>query len=230
MNLTTLRDHVNFILDNNDLQADASFSTARMNDAINWAYQEEMSDAQLEGGMAWFFTTTDVAWPAEQVTLPLPAGIQQENIIEVHNVTDNDPGKPVVIGGPGTSARLHWKDRLTLQWGEDGPTTAQTLRFFYYAVPSTLVEDEDLPELMPPQFHKLIALSAVVFLMEIADREAPALILRRQRKLQAMLQKYVSRPRPLAATNMIASGRGDSLYLNDPDVDSGASGGLDDVD
>lgn len=196
MDYKTLKDRLNFILDNNDSQADSSFSAARVKDAVNWAYRDEVRHVYLEGNERWFFTTQDFSWPLNQVTFKIPDDIEKKNIIWIQDVTSRDPGEYVIFGPENHTSRLHWKDSRHLQWGTNGPAEAKTLRFGFYPNPLDLSDDGDEPILLPELYHELIAWSAAIFLLDVADRQAPLSWLSRQRDMRIDLWKHVSKGRP----------------------------------
>jgi hypothetical protein len=196
MDLAELKNRLSFVVDNNDGQVGQAFSTTRLTQAINWAYRQEVLKAQQEGSRKWFLTSTTIIWPTSQVQLVLPEVLKSAEIIRVSNITNSDLGSALIFDETGYFGNAFWANRNTLQWGTSGPSSDITLRFMYYAKPETLVTDDDIPELIPDQFHDLIVWAAAVLLLEIADQRAPEAWYSNRNETRMDLWKYMSRGRP----------------------------------
>jgi hypothetical protein len=210
MDFTTLQDRVKFVVDNNDNQTSQAFSATRVKQAINWAYRQEVNQAQLEGGRRWFITTKEKTWLADETTFELPDGLEDKRLISVENVTDTDPGDPLIFDESGTSGEVFWKNRLTLQWGTSGPSSDVTMRFRYYAVPDELDQDDDVPSLLPEMFHELLIWSAAILLLEIADQAAPGTWMANRREMRMDMWKWMSTGRPMSDVPRISNIESDS--------------------
>lgn len=199
MNRKELRDELAFVLNFNEDQPDQDFTAARLNKALQYAYEDEVRQAKLEGQLRWFKANTEFTWPASQTTLTLPPTLQRAGLIEFWDITSNDPGVPITIrenwqqGGD-----LHWLNFDTLQWGEDGPASATTLRVDFMAYPEKLLNDQQSPILIPIDYHHLIVWAAAVYLRDIADEAVPQRWDRKHREIQMDYWKFLSRGRPFS--------------------------------
>ena len=174
MNLAELVAEVNDWLSFNPDVANTAFSAAQVKTAINHAYKRELRKARLEGGDTWFKKNISGTWPANTATFMLPSLMNQTNCLWIEDITDSDPGYALAVSNSGSDlCEVFWLDNKTLQWGSNGPGGAKTLRFHYMARAEKLVNDADVPELIPDDYHELIVLSAGVYLRFKADELAP---------------------------------------------------------
>jgi hypothetical protein len=169
--------------------ADQDFTLNQVKKAINRAYEREVLRAQQAGYRLWFHKTDEFTWPASSVTRELPSGLQQALILTLEDVTDVDPGTPL-------PHEVHWKDNRTLQWGQEGPASARTVRATYYARPTALVNDGDEPELIPPEQRMLLVWSSAVLIRQKADEGAPQDWKDELREARFDFWKAISRGRP----------------------------------
>ena len=211
MNFKELQDEVSDLLNFNSSQTDQDFTTSQIKKAINRAYLRETNKARQEGLSGYFKAQTDVTWPSGDLTFPLPERLRGVQLIKLVDVTDNSSGSGYCVvvydgGDPptGTPAwdsqmllgTIFWKDRNTLQWGENGPNEDKTLRVEFMSKTETLTNDDDVPELVPGEHHELLFYSAAVDLRTRADEAAPMEWLRQQMELRIDFYKDVSRGRP----------------------------------
>ena len=209
MNRGQIRDRLTFVLNANDGQTDAAFSNARLNQAIDFAYMNEVTDAQQEGSESWFKRVTQVTWPASQRDLEIPSALRAKRIIDIYDVTNNDTGYRFTIKNDPTlvwsgalfyvqdAQQAYWEDYKTLRYAnEDGPSSALTLKFYHIALPADIEADEDIPDLIPEEFHELLVWSAAILLRQIADEAAPPAWISRWKDRQAAYHKHISTGRP----------------------------------
>jgi hypothetical protein len=195
MNFKELQSEVKFILNWNENQTDQDFTTLRIKKAVNRAYKQEVLKAEQEGGQRFFKTTLELPWLAGTVTFVLPPELNQEALIAIHDITTASIGTPLVFSDDGISGDLFWKDRSTLQYGNVGPASDKLLRFIFYASVEDLVDDGDVPMLIPDKFHELIAWTAALFLQEISDQEVTAVWMHERDDLRMDFWKWLSRGR-----------------------------------
>lgn len=169
--------------------ADKDFELVRIKGALNRRYESELLIAQQQGGATWFHVNQSVTWTGSTATLVLPAGLSKASLIELSDITDNDPGYPL----PG---EVFWLDHRTLQWGENGPAADKTIRLTYLSRPVTMVNDADEPELIPPEFRMLLVWSAAVFLRTKADEGSPQEWRHELNEARLNFWKTISRGRP----------------------------------
>lgn len=222
MNRQQLRDRLGFRLNFNDSQVDQGFTTSRLNDLLQDAYNREVELGKTHGGAVWFKKTMDVTWPSGDTTFALPASLLSNTILTVYEVLDSGTanerlGSRIIFseqfqGGsssfmndsyPGSAslATIFWKDNKTLQWGNtSGPDSDKDLRFTYVGSAERLDADNEEPQLIPAQLHELIILSAACEAREIADEQCPQGWYARRDELRMDYVKFISQGRP-AGTN-----------------------------
>ena len=143
-------------------------------------------------------------WAASTATMTVPNVVNQTTFLWLEDVTDNDPGYELSIASDSLSgAEIFWLDNRTLQWGEDGPSVAKTLRFHYLARPVEMVNGNEIPDLVPEDFHELLVLSAGVYLRFKADEGAPETWRAALDEARLDFWKEVSIARPRAAGRSI---------------------------
>ena len=209
MNREQLRDEVAFLLNFNEDQADQDFTTAQLNRAIQYAYQDEVRQAKLEGQMRHFKKTTSVTWTASTPTLTVPSTLQGKALIALWDVTNADPGTRLIVRDNSyEGGDVFWLDNSTLQWGSDGPSSDTTVRFEYMAEPETLISDAEEPQLMPISHHWLIVWSAAIYLRTVADEGAPQAWLAKQREFRLGFWKWLSRGKPYSDIPSVSNSLG----------------------
>ena len=196
MDFKALQDEVSDLLNFNSTQVDQDFSTAQIKKAINRAYAREYRKARQEGLRSWFIGYTEVSWPGSSATLSLGKNIRRTQITKIMDITKDDPGHILVFDAGGLIGDVFWKDRNTLQWGEEGPGEDKTLRIEYFPEPEEMSADEDEAELLGPAHHELVFYSAAVDLKTRADEVAPQAWVFELENLRLDLYKDVSRGRP----------------------------------
>lgn len=197
MNRGQLREELSFLLNFNEGQADQDFSTTRLNKAIQWAYEDEVRQAKLEGQTRWFRKVKTFIWAADDIRMELPQGLHKKMLQQLWDITSNDPGTPIIVRENGYSGGdIFWYDNKQLQWGENGPNSDVTIQADYLAECEQLTDDGDEPDLIPNEYHKLIVWSAAVFLRTVADEAPPASWQRELQMLRLGFWKVLSRGRP----------------------------------
>jgi len=196
MNFKELQDEVSELINFNSLQADQDFSAAQIKNAINRAYAREYRKARQEGIRRYFSTTTDLTWSSSDTTFILPDNLKGAQICKVTDVTSADPGSAVIFDDRGFLGDVFWKNRITLQWGASGPGEDKTLRFEFMPEPEKMLNDDDVPELVPSDHHELIFYSASIDLRTRADEMAPPSWMSEREELRMDLYKDMSRGRP----------------------------------
>tara|TARA_R100000700_G_scaffold40810_1_gene57824 strand:+ start:784 stop:1461 length:678 start_codon:yes stop_codon:yes gene_type:complete len=223
MNFKELQDEVSDLLNFNSSQTDQDFTTSQIKKSINRAYQRETTKARQEGSSSHFKARTDITWPSGSLTFSLPERLKGAQIIKITDITENQSGSGFYIvvydgGDPGPPdygtpawdnqtilGSVFWRDRNTLQWGEDGPSEDKTLRVDFLSRAETLINDDDVPELVPIEHHELLFYSAAIDLRTRADEAAPVEWLRQQMELRIDFHKDVSRGKPYTNVPTIGS-------------------------
>lgn len=189
-----------FIMNFNDGQSDQDFSEVRIKELINLAYVEEVNKAKQEGVKRYFKAFHEETWTSGNVTFTLPSTVSRAELIEARDVTSDTIGTLLAFSDSGVTG-IGWKDRNTLQWGLTGPDSDRTIRFVYYAQPETLVAEDDEPELIPPQFHAVLAWGAACYGRTIADEQVPQSWAYKLEDLRHDYWKFISRGRPISAAD-----------------------------
>lgn len=196
LNLGEIRDRVVLYLRGNNSAIDSAFTTAQYDQYINDCYIQEVNHAKSEGLKSAFRSTATYTWPASQTTANLPANLARRSVERMWDVTDGTPGYPIDVGQDGRFSLVFWKDRNTLQWGDSGPSTQRTIRFDYMAVPTPLVSDEDVPELIHEQFHEMLVWAAAIQARIVADEQVPQTWTMRLQEFRDDYWDTLSRGRP----------------------------------
>ena len=194
MNFKELQDEVSDLLNFNSSQTDQDFTTSQIKKAINRGYLRETTKARQEGLSSHFKTRTDITWPSGSLTFSLP---QKRFLINMDDITDQDPGRMMTFSDNPLAGDLFWLDRNTMQWGESGPSSDKSLRAEFFSYPETLLNDDDEPSIIGPEHHELLFYSAAIDLRTRADEAAPMEWLRQQMELRIDLYKDLSRGRPI---------------------------------
>ena len=205
MNFKELQDEVSDLLNFNSSQTDQDFTTSQIKKSINRAYLRETNKARQEGLSSYFKAVTTFTWPSGSKTFALPGNIQKRFIINMDDITDQDPGRMLTFSDNPLVGDLFWLDRNTIQWGEDGPGADKSIRVEFFVYPETLLNDDDEPSIIGPEHHELLYYSAAIDLRTRADEAAPMEWLRQQMELRIDLYKDLSRGRPIKNVPTISS-------------------------
>lgn len=217
-NLVDLKDEVKFILNSNTGITDQAVTATAVDidlhyrNAINEAYIDEVEEAMQIADIRNFITTTQVTWPASQLTLDARP-MTELVVYRVEDVTDKDPGDLLWFERWTDGVALFWKDRHTIQWGSSGPSSARTIRFTHVAEPKELVEDYDEPSLIPRRYRHLIAWSAAIILRVVMDEMAPKPFLRRRDDIRARYHKSIGMGKPIQTGYPGSGNWGDSWNI-----------------
>ena len=196
MDFLELQNQTKELLNFNASQTDQDFTLVQVKNAINRAYRREYVRARQEGSRRYFISTTDVSWPSDAATLELPARLKGAQIVRVSDVTGNDPGSELMFSDYGNVGDIFWLNRNTIQWGTNGPSSNKTLRFEYFPKTTDMIQDDDEPDLVPPEHRELIFWTAAIDLRNRADEMAPQSWLMERENLRMDLWKDISKNRP----------------------------------
>ena len=196
MDFLELQTETKELLNFNSSQTDQDFTLVQVKNAINRAYRREYVRGRQEGTRRFFISTTDVAWPSGQATLELPGYLQGVQIVRISDVTSGAPGTELIFSDSGSVGDLFWKNRITIQWGTGGPGAARTIQFEYFPKVTKMVQDDDEPDLMPPEHRELIFWAAAIDLRNRADEMAPQSWLFERENLRMDFWKDISKNRP----------------------------------
>lgn len=199
MNRKQLRSELAFLLNITEGTADQDFATLRLNKLLDRAYNMEVERAKTAAVKAYFQGfTDDIEWATGEQTLAVPDAIRGVSIIKVYDITNGEPGVPIIFGRNASSGGdIFWKDNETWQWtATTGPTQDLTLRAYYEQIATDLQDDETEPSLVPSQFHWLIVWSAAVLGRSTADDMAPSDWRYELKEMRLDFIKHVSKGRP----------------------------------
>ncbi len=208
MNRAELRDLTKLILNFNDGQPDNDFTDAQIHTALDQVYSEEIRMAILNGFERFFRKTVEFTWTGSDVTTTVPSTLESAMILSLRNVTNNAIGSEVAFSDFGEEALVFWKDNRTLQWGTTGPSGDTTLRATYMPGTPSLATDGSEPELLPRNYHSLLAWSASVWLRMIAEDGAPPQWIQKTTSDRQDLWKYLTRGMPVSDTPAIKPDKG----------------------
>lgn len=199
MNFKEMRSELAFLLSFNEGEADQDFATARLKKALQFAYDDEVRQAKLEGQYRWFKSNSQFTWPANQVTFTLSSSIAKAGIIDFWDITSSSPGVRLTVRENWEQGGVvWWLKNDTLQWGNLGPQSDRTIQVDFLAVTEKLLDDTQIPNLMPPEYHWLIVWSAAVYLRQVADEGVPDSWFGRYKAMQMDYWKTLSRGRPFS--------------------------------
>ena len=210
MKFEDLEDELGDLLNFTSGGTDQDFSATQLKKALNRAYTREVRTAKLEGFQEWFKAVEEVTWTANSVTYTLPTSLRMRDIIEIQDITSYDPGYEITIH-QGSTGGIFWKDRKTLQWGQDGPPEDKTLRFFYFLQPVEMVNPDDEPDVIPSDFHEMLYWSAACELRKRADEKAPFSWEKELGDIRLDYYKTLSRGRPVSQPPSVRFGNGISV-------------------
>jgi hypothetical protein len=143
-------------------------------DALNEAYVDEIDEVTQHGDPTWFYATTELTWPTNDLSLALPEGLRDRELIKIIDVTNSDVGTPLWFADWEENAAHFWFDRRTMRWPPNGPSSDRTLRVTYLEEASEMKGDEDEPFLVPAKYRHLLVWSAARILRTVADDEGPS--------------------------------------------------------
>lgn len=163
MNVSELDEVLSFILNANDNQAPTEYGASRRLLALNKAYMREWNEIQQHISRNAKLATMEFTWPASAQTCAVPGELQGKTVYAYFDVTTSTSAPPRLV--------LSYRDQNTLEWYPSGPSSAKTIRAVYIPMPNKLVNGEDSPDLILPQYHELLCWSAAIWLVNIMDRE-----------------------------------------------------------
>ncbi len=178
MNLGDLTDLVSWLVNFNSDDTDQAFAgpatdtNKHIHRAINLALVREVDLAMQHTKRGPFKKrSANFTWTASATTLSIPTELVGKSIVAIFDITDGEPGVLLSLNDTEAQRGLYQRDNLT--WGmQPAPTSALTLVATYIGYPNELVNDGDIPELIPENNHELIAWSAADWLLTIADQDA----------------------------------------------------------
>lgn len=200
MNFKELQDDVNSLLNFNPTQTDQDFTTALVKDQINRAYERELNKAKQQGTLSHFIKTQTFTWAASSTTFELSGSLKGLELVRLDDITDTNPGYTLLFDDGRFNGDVFWKENDILQWGTSGPSEAKTIQITYMGKPETLLDDEDIPTLIPEQFHELLVWSTAIQLRRRADESSPPEWQAELRDLRLDYHKYVMTAKPHSNT------------------------------
>jgi hypothetical protein len=182
-----------------DFAGPATDTWLYVDEAINDAYQEEVSLCVQECGSKWLHRAYEDTWPSGQNLYTLPEELKDSLLHSIFDITSNSGmGEAIWMGDRMSDATVVWRDNDTLEWRDSGPGSDVTLRIFHVAQAKELKDTSDIPELIPERHRRLLALSAAIILRIDADESAPRDWFKRRDERRHSFWKEMSATRPLA--------------------------------
>lgn len=197
---------------NLDFYKSAADPNGNIDFAISEAERIEYEELFPSINPDWLRRAQDFTWPADSATFSLPDEINDANLEGIENLAEDGQGLIVPVGRAGMHEEIFWKDNETLQWGTSGPTSAQSLRLFYFAQPVGLADDEDQPSWLPVRHRHLLIWSAAIVARFAADSKAPAAWEKLRNEIRLQVRHQLSMGRPV---------RGGQMRILDTDRDQG---------
>lgn len=196
MNRSELVSKIKFYININDGQTDQDLSDVRLIELLNDKYKELVVRAKQEGLSTHFRKITTDTWTGSEVTYTLPAGIQNQELITIRDITAGSPGYALDVAPMGGNSALSWQTRNVLQWQPSGPASDVDLEIYYTAVAEELLSDEAEPALIPPEHQTLLVWATAIEYRVIADDQVPRGWQERFMELEANWHKSLSRGKP----------------------------------
>lgn len=187
---------VNFNSQNNlDFAGPSTDADMRFRDALQQAYYREIELAQAEVGLSRFYRNATITWPASQVTLTLDTSLHDKQFIEWRDITSSSDGEPMLVGSRFEDNEIWELSGNTFQWGTAGAPRATTIQATYLAEAEELLEDNQVPALIPRKYAWLLVYSAAEILYGVADPSVPGFISKEINRLRDAYHKSLSRGR-----------------------------------
>lgn len=208
MDRQAMRAELAFILSVREGEADQDFQTARLNTALDRAYERCVIDGRMHGMSIHFMLLQNLTWEADATTFTMPTDLGCREIIKLWDLTSGEPAIEL-----RESMDYKYVDRKTLQWGDGstGPSADVTIKVQYSAAAEKLETDASEPALIPPEHRMYIVWEAACSLRGIADDQIPQYWHAEREKARLGFIKYVSRPKPTSALALAIS----SLQLDE---------------
>lgn len=174
MRVDDIKADIAYYLGFNEGQTNQDFTDKRLLWLLNKAYRKEWSEAQVNGRKEWFKQNYPLTWASSTTTLALPDSINKHSILTIWDETTGIPGSRLEVAESQLYGLIFWRNNKTLQYGHEGPPCDLSLVFDYVPEAERLQDDADEPQLIPPKFHDMLAISAACIARMIADEAAPA--------------------------------------------------------
>ena len=168
----------------------------KIDDVLNEAAREERNEAILKGSTEAFRKRQRFTWESGETTYALPVFIDRESILDIHDVTANDVGQPVMALGRSFNRQIFWLDNRTLQWSTSGPGQDTTLEISYTAEAPTLKEPAAEYDLFPYNHRDLLNWSAACLWADMVDQRVPDAWERRRNNYRELFRLAISRGSP----------------------------------
>lgn len=190
------RDRAKLWTNADSTQTHQDFADADWKILIQDEYEERVNHAKAYRSPDYFLTTTELTWPASQVTYNLMGSpIENGEIYSIRDLTSDETSEGVDI-----TKFLIVRSSNVLVWPNDGPSSDRSLRVVLLAHPEELKNDV-APLLIPPHLMNLLAVGAAIRAREIQDEQAPNAWYTRRNDLTMQYDKWlVSRFKSLPPT------------------------------
>ena len=198
MDRLDLRTLQSLILNFNPSGTDQDYTTAQANQGLQEAYNDEVILVSENGLLDHLKSYHEFTWTSSLVTLELASTLKSKLLIELRDITDSSVGDRIIFAGYGFGGDVFWKDKTTMQWSTTGPSSDRTIRATFIAVAETLQDDTSVPQLIPVQFHPLLAWGGAAWLKDLAEESYPVSWEKRIQRMRESLWKFMSRGKPIS--------------------------------
>jgi hypothetical protein len=159
-----------FIMLPNSRQATNSvFTPTDITNAVQRAYEREWNEFCIIATRSQVVVSHQFTWPSGQISMPMPRLLQGRIIHSFFDITDNPQGIGLrtVFYIEDLTKLMRWPS--TVGTPGTGPFRDTLLRAFFLPHAEALESADQTPVLIPPNHHQMLAWSAAVELVRIAD-------------------------------------------------------------
>lgn len=198
MTRTEMVDLLKLFLNVNNSQLDDSISETQWAAFIQRAYSTVWQRIRGQVSRATLLVSQDIQWPAGQPTFTLPVNLQNAVIYDIWTLDGS--------GNPLCQFNGFFETRNVLRVGSvSWALSGYNLRYYYIPEAETLGAN-DVPALIPPQYHETIVWEALRVVKMLFDKEIPGNWQEKQEEIEFTLVKEQSTRPVNQRANIMAMG------------------------
>jgi hypothetical protein len=140
---------------------------------LNETYTRIVDEASQEVSVGAFKAIHTFTWPASTVTYQLPREIACSRSLFLMDVTSGTPGYEEAVYPSYRSGGIYWRDRTTLSLPNSaGYSSAKDYEWHYIAGAEELIDDVQVPVLVPKSHRYLLAWATALEARTEVDEDA----------------------------------------------------------
>jgi len=145
----------------------------RIRDWLNEFYTETVNEVRLEAPKEGFEVTHQFTWEDGESTYTFSNEVAASKSLYLRDITNGEPGEELRISSTYRSGAIWWKNRTTLQhYNTTGWSADRTLVLHYLADAEELVDDAQVPVLIPYRHRYLLVWGTAWMARREVDEEA----------------------------------------------------------